>query len=103
MITMQAVENGVLIQVRVLPGAKKNEIRGEQNGSLKISVTQPPEKGKANKSVQDQLEKKLGLRKSQIQIVSGETNPQKKFLVIGVGVDELSKLIAPFLVDRESH
>ena len=40
---------GVVIAVRAQPGAKKNGITGEHDGALKVSVTQAPEKGKANK------------------------------------------------------
>jgi uncharacterized protein YggU (UPF0235/DUF167 family) len=45
-IEMQPSEDGVLLPVRVHAGAGSNELRGEQDGALKVAVTQAPEKGK---------------------------------------------------------
>jgi len=93
MIEIEQTPEGVVIQVKALPGSRKNEVRGEQSGALKVSVTQIPEKGKANKAVQDHLALALGLRKSQVHLVSGETQPLKKLLVTGISVDELRKRV----------
>lgn len=64
-----------------MPGACKAEIRGEHGGALKVAVTQVAEKGKANKALAALLCKSLGLRRSQIELVSGETSANKVFLV----------------------
>ena len=48
---------------------------------MKVCVTQSPEKGKANKALMELLSKTLGLKKSQIELISGETSHQKRFLV----------------------
>ena len=97
MIEIEQTPDGVVIQVKALPGSRKNEVRGEQNGAIKVSVTQVPEKGKANKAVQEQLAHALGLRKSLVQLISGETNPLKKFLITGVTAEELCERITPLL------
>jgi uncharacterized protein (TIGR00251 family) len=97
MIEIEQTLEGVVIQVKALPGSRKNEVRGEQNGALKVSVTQIPEKGKANKAIQEQLAQGLGLRKSQVQLISGETNSLKKFLITGVTRDELCERIKRLL------
>ena len=55
---------------------RRNEIRGCQDGMLKVCVTQQPEKGKANKALVDLLSKRLGLRRSQIELIGGETASQ---------------------------
>ena len=60
---------------------------------LRVSVTQAPEKGKANKAMIEVLSKRLGLRKSQFSLVSGETSRQKKFLVRAITPDELASRI----------
>jgi uncharacterized protein (TIGR00251 family) len=80
---------GVILPVRAQAGASKNGIRGEQNGMLKVSVTQVAEKGKANKALAETIAKGLGLKKSQVELLSGETQSQKKFLVLGVSLEEL--------------
>jgi uncharacterized protein (TIGR00251 family) len=93
MVHLDAHPDGTILPVRAHPGARRNEIRGVQDGMLKVSVTQVPEKGKANKAVIDLLAKKLGLKKSQIELIAGETSHQKRFLLRDVKPDELAERI----------
>ncbi len=88
---------GVLLPVKALPGSKKNEIRGQQDGALKVSVTQIPEKGKANKTILEFLAKTLGFRKSQVVLVSGLTASRKVFLIRETTLDQVQERVAPFL------
>src|SRR3954453_6499246 len=97
MIELTDHPEGVVLPVRAQPGAAKNAIRGEQAGMLKVSVTQIAEKGKANKALIDVLAMGLGLKRSQIELVAGETQPQKRFLIRGVSRPELSQRIAAVL------
>ncbi len=85
---------GVLLDVKAQPGSKRDEVRGIQDGALKICVTQVPEKGKANKEIRKQLAKSLCLRVSQVELVCGETVSLKKFLVRGVDPETLRTRIA---------
>jgi uncharacterized protein YggU (UPF0235/DUF167 family) len=42
----------VSLRVKVIPRSKKNEVSGElADGTVKVHVTAPPEKGKANEQV----------------------------------------------------
>ena len=93
MIDLQPHAEGTILPVRAAPGARRNEIRGEQNGCLKICVTEAPEKGKANKALIALLSKAFSLRKSQLELLAGETSRQKRFLVRGVTPQELAELI----------
>ncbi len=93
MIAVEPHAEGSILPVRAQPGARRNELRGEQEGMLKVSVTQVAEKGKANKAIVELLHKQLGLRKSQIALVSGETASQKRFLIREVSPAELSRRI----------
>jgi uncharacterized protein len=93
LISLESHTDGVILLVRAQPGARRNEIRGEQDGMLKVCVTQSPEKGKANKALVELLSKKLGLKKSQIELISGETSHHKKFLVRGMTLQELHSLL----------
>jgi len=96
-IALQPHPEGTILSVRAHAGARRNEVRGEQEGMLKVSVTRAPEKGKANKAILELIARRLGLRKSQIELVSGETSPQKRFLVRDVAAEELARRIEPFL------
>ena len=80
---------GVLLPVKAQPGATRNELRGFQDGALKVCVTQVAEKGKANKAIVGFLAKALKLRKSQIELFSGELASQKKFLISDIEESEL--------------
>ena len=93
MLLLEPHADGTILPVRAHPGARRNEIRGVQDGMLKVSVTQAPEKGKANKAVIELLSKKLGLKKSQIELIAGETSHQKRFLVRGIKPKELGEQI----------
>jgi uncharacterized protein (TIGR00251 family) len=94
LIAVEPHPEGSILPVRAHPGARRNEIRGEQDGALKVSVTQAPEKGKANKAIVEVLSKSLSLRKSQFELLSGETSSQKRFLIRGIRPEELVQRIA---------
>lgn len=94
MIDLSAHAEGTVLPVRAQPGARRNELRGEQDGALKVCVTQVAEKGKANKAVVEVLCDALELRKSQVALLSGETSHHKHFLVRGLTPAELRQRIA---------
>lgn len=79
-------KQGILLRVRLTPNSSSCFIKGVfQNADgvcfLKIGVVSVPEKGKANKELLEFLAKKLGIAKSNLQIVSGETDRYKKILI----------------------
>lgn len=94
MIELESHAAGVVLPVRAQAGAKRSEIRGEQAGALKVLVTQAPEKGKANKAIVALLAEALDLKKSQIELLAGETSPQKKLLICDISREELAKRIS---------
>ena len=94
MIALEPHADGTVLPVRAHPGARRDEIRGEHDGALRVSVTQAPDKGKANKAIVELLARGLELRKGQFELVSGATSPQKKFLVRDIRPEELSARIA---------
>ncbi len=89
MIELQPHVEGIILPVRAQPGARRDEVRGEQNQALKLAVTQVAEKGKANRAIVELLCKTLGLRKSQVELVSGATSAEKRFLIRQVTEQEL--------------
>ena len=91
MLILTSHPDGAILPVRAQPGARRNEICGIQNGMLKVCVTQSPEKGKANRAIVELLCKSLGLKKSQIELISGETSHQKRFLVRGITIEALAQ------------
>ena len=96
-IALAQTELAVILPVQARPGAKQNGITGEHNGSLKVSVTQAPEKGKANEALIRVLAKQLGLKKSQITLVSGQTSMRKKFRLTGTDSQTIQERIVHLL------
>lgn len=93
MIALERHRLGVILPVRARAGARDSAIRGTHEGAVKVSVTQAPEKGKANRAIRDVLCKQLGLRKSQVELISGTASPEKKFLVRDATVEDLRRRI----------
>ena len=92
-IQLDATPSGIVLSVKAQPGARRNGITGEHAGALKVAVTQAPEKGKANDAIIDVLVEALGLKRNQIELISGATSTQKKFLVTGLTRQELDARI----------
>ena len=94
MIEMRRTDKGLFLSVRVQPKASKSRILGEHGGALKISVTATPEKGKANAAVVALLSEKLGVPKSSIEIVRGETSRLKTVRIRGMAKETVSALLS---------
>ena len=91
MIDLTALAAGVILHVRAQPGARKNAVTGEHAGALKVAVSAAPEKGKANAAVVLVIADALECKPSQIEIQSGETSRDKRFLLTGITLEELRK------------
>ena len=97
MIAVADHAEGCVLPVRAQPGARKAGVLGEQGGALKVAVTAPPEDGRANKALTEALRDLLELKRSQVELLSGETSRDKRFLIRGVTKDELEVRIARIL------
>ncbi|AWM40834.1 hypothetical protein GobsT_06150 [Gemmata obscuriglobus] len=84
---------GCTLAVRVQPKAKKNAVLGERASALRVSVTAPPEDGRANDAVLALLCDHFKLQRSQLALLSGQTNRNKVILVRGVTPQQLADLI----------
>ncbi len=82
---------GIRVAIKVTPNAGRNEITGYKDEILQVKVAAAPEKGKANKALVDLLAEKLGVRKSSIAIIKGETSRKKVILFNGISSEELIK------------
>jgi len=72
----------VIFQVKVIPKSSKTELVGYlADGTWKVKVAAPPEKGKANRALCEFLADKLGVAKSKVRIVAGETSSLKRISV----------------------
>lgn len=69
----------MILTVHVKPNARQESLEWIDEDTLKISVTAPPEKGKANKAVITLLAKELGVAKTTIELIRGSTARIKQF------------------------
>lgn len=84
------------INVRVQPRASRNEVAKWNNGVLIIRVTAPPVEGAANKACIDLVAEALGVRTSQVELVSGQKSRNKVLSVFGLSQDEVDAKLAAF-------
>lgn len=86
---IENTKDGVVFPAKIVPGSSRTYISGLLGGMLKIKIAAPPEKGKANQSLIEFLAKQLGVKKGDVSIISGQTNPVKQVQVLGVSADSL--------------
>ena len=77
-------QGGLIFSAKVLAGSSRTAVVGVFDGMLKIKVGASAEKGKANQCLIEHLSKQLGVKKNDIEIVGGKTNPVKVIKVNGV-------------------
>jgi uncharacterized protein len=94
MIAIADHAEGCILPVRAQPGARKSGVLGEQAGALKLAVTAPAEDGRANKALVEILRELLDLKRSQVELLRGETSREKRFLIRGLEKTELERRIA---------
>ena len=87
-------KDGLTIAVRVVPRSSRSEIVGEIEGAVKVRLSSPPVDGAANAELIRLISKKLGVAKSAVSIVSGETSKTKRLRVIGVSAQKLQDVLA---------
>lgn len=87
--TTTARPETTLLEVRVQPRARRNEVVGWQGTALRVRVTAPPADGRANQAVVELLAQALGLPRSSIRLVSGGAGRNKLFRVGRHSLDEL--------------
>lgn len=79
---------GVIVHVKAHAGARRNRVFRRNDCALHVEVTQASERGKANAAIAELLADRLGLKRSQVMLLSGETASQKRFLLVGLSADE---------------
>ncbi len=77
------------LSIKVTPNAGRNEIAGFTDGVLQVKIAAPPVKGKANKELIDFLGKALGIRKTSLSIVRGQTSRSKVIAVEDMSSEEI--------------
>jgi uncharacterized protein (TIGR00251 family) len=81
---LKEVPGGVELLVLVQPRASRTKLVGEHDGRLKIALAAPPVDGEANAALIGFLSDELSVRKSELELLDGQTGRRKRVLVRGV-------------------
>ena len=73
-----------IIKLHVTPRGSKNEITGWRGDVLCVKITAPPVEGAANEAVVRFMADVLGVRKSQVELVSGHKSREKTLRITGL-------------------
>jgi uncharacterized protein (TIGR00251 family) len=84
-------KQGAAFTVHVVTRASKNEIAGRMGDVIKVRLTAPPVEGKANKALIAFLARRLGVHKSQVEIVAGKTSRDKVISVLDLSPVEVEE------------
>ncbi len=76
------------LQIKVVPGSSRSGIAGWLGDVLRVRVTAPAERGRANVAVESLLREVLGLSSGGARIVSGGASPRKTVEIIGLSESE---------------
>ena len=88
-LAIENIDGGVVFMAKIVPASSKTALAGVLGDMLKVKVSSPPEKGKANKCLIEFLAELLSVKKNDISILSGQSNPVKQVQVLGVSCETL--------------
>jgi len=79
--------------VKVQPKASRDQVVGYRGGVLQLRVTAPPDKGRANAAVVALLADALGVAKSRVRIVRGQSSRDKVLAVESLTQEDVRGLL----------
>jgi uncharacterized protein (TIGR00251 family) len=91
MISIHVTAGGATFSVKVHPRARTNAITGELGDALKLSLTAPPVKGRANEACIAFLADFLKVARSSVTIASGQNSGSKVVHIAGLSAAEIRR------------
>jgi len=84
----------VKLRIKVVPGSSRSRVDGWLGDTLKVRVTAPAERGKANAAVEAVIAEALGVSIACARVVAGTTSPRKIVEVVGLSDAEVHRRLA---------
>ena len=97
---ISARNDGVLLQLSVMPNAKRTEVDGLHDGALRVRLAAPPIDGRANEALVAWLAKSLGVPKRDVEVLRGESGRRKQ-MAIAVAHDVAARWLSEALKTRD--
>ncbi len=95
---LSARGDGVLLQLSVMPNAKRTEVDGLHDGALRVRLAAPAIDGRANEALVAWLAKSLGVPKRDVEVLRGESSRRKQVAIAvshDIAARWLTDLLAP--------
>ncbi len=97
---LRATEDGVVLSVRVQPGAGRTEVVGRQGEALKLRVAAPPTENRANDAVVDLVAREFNLKRADVAVTAGASSRDKQLKLRGLEVRDAERVVDRLLEAR---
>ena len=82
------------LRLRVVPGATRSRVVGRHGDAWKVTVSAPPEGGRANDAVLGVLADVLDVTRRDLELVSGRSSRDKVVVLDGMTLDTAERRLA---------
>ena len=97
---LSARGDGALLQLSVMPNAKRTVVDGLHDGALRVRLAAPPIEGRANEALVAWLAKSLGVARRDVELLRGESSRRKQ-VAIAASLEVVAAWLAPLLQDDQ--
>ena len=92
--SMAGVAPTIQLQVKVVPGSSRDCIAGWLGETLKVRVSVPAERGKANAAVERLVAEALGIPAKCARIAAGSRSARKRIEISGLSEAEIHQRLS---------
>jgi len=71
----------VIVDIHVIPNASRTQADGLHDGALRVRLHAPPVDGKANAALVAWLADAIGVAKSHVEVIRGQTSKRKQLRI----------------------
>jgi uncharacterized protein (TIGR00251 family) len=81
----------IRLNIKAVPGSSRSAIAGWLGDTLKVRVTAPPERGKANAAIEAAVAEALGVPSESVRVIAGQASPRKVLELEGVTQEDIDR------------
>ncbi len=90
---LRTTKDGLILEVVVVPRAKRSKFVGFHGGYPKIALAAPPIEGRANEKLVSLLQELFGIPGRDIAIVRGDASRRKGVLLRGICAEKVAQVL----------
>jgi uncharacterized protein (TIGR00251 family) len=88
-------DGALTLELLIQPRASRTRVVGEHDGRLKVQLAAPPVDGEANAALVEYLAHALHVRKSEVEVLRGESGRRKTVRITGVPAEAVVAALQP--------